>query len=114
MLDLNTLAFISMPMGAEWLVIAALGLLIFGKRLPEVGKGIGQAIVQFKKGLKSVEDDIEQVDADPPAKRLTDASTSTSTAPAAEHKFDPYTGKPLGGPKFDPYTGKPIDEPTSA
>jgi sec-independent protein translocase protein TatA len=115
MLELNTLAFISMPMGAEWLVIAALGLLIFGKRLPEVGKGIGQAIVQFKKGLKSVEDDIEQVDAEPPAKRLTDATAaSTTPAPAADHKFDPYTGKPIERPKFDPYTGKPIDEPTSA
>jgi sec-independent protein translocase protein TatA len=114
MLDLNTLAFISMPMGAEWLVIAALGLLIFGKRLPEVGKGIGQAIVQFKKGLKSVEDDIEQVDADPPAKRLPDATASPSPAAATEQKFDPYTGKPIAGPKFDPYTGKPVDEPTSA
>src|SRR5687768_18152836 len=95
MLDLNSLAF-SMPMGAEWLVIAALGLLIFGKRLPEVGKGIGQAIVQFKKGLKSVEDDIEQVDADP-AKRLPDATAAetTTTAAATEHKFDPYTGKPV-------------------
>ena len=115
MLDLNPLAFISMPMGAEWLVIAALGLLIFGKRLPEVGKGIGQAIVQFKKGLKSVEEDIEQVDADPPAKRLTDANAATTTTTTgAEHKFDPYTGKPIERPKFDPYTGKPVDEPTSA
>ena len=114
MLDLNTFAFMSMPMGAEWLVIAALGLLIFGKRLPEVGKGIGQAIVQFKKGLKSVEDDIEQVDAEPPAKRLPDATAATSTAGATEQKFDPYTGKPIDRPKFDPYTGKPVDEPTSA
>src|SRR5215207_2926973 len=112
MLDLNTLAF-SMPMGAEWIVIAALGLLIFGKRLPEVGKGIGQAIVQFKKGLKSVDDDIEQVDADPPAKRLPDQSTG-ETAAKVEHKFDPYTGKPIERPKFDPYTGKPVDEAASA
>ena len=116
MLDLTPLAFISMPMGAEWLVIAALGLLIFGKRLPEVGKGIGQAIVQFKKGLKSVEDDIEQVDAEPPAKRLPDATAAeaTTTTTATEHKFDPYTGKPIERQKFDPYTGKPIDEPTRA
>ena len=113
MLDLNLLAF-SMPMGAEWLVIAALGLLIFGKRLPEVGKGIGQAIVQFKKGLKSVEDDIEQVEADPPAKRLPDTTAAQSTATDTEQKFDPYTGKPIERPKFDPYTGKPVDEPTSA
>jgi sec-independent protein translocase protein TatA len=41
-----------MPMGAEWLVIAALGLLIFGKRLPEVGRSLGRGIVEFKKGIK--------------------------------------------------------------
>ena len=110
---LNTLAFMSMPMGAEWIVIAALGLLIFGKRLPEVGKGIGQAIVQFKKGLKSVDDDIEQVDAEPAAKRLPDQSTG-ETATKTEQKFDPYTGKPIERPKFDPYTGKPVDEAASA
>ena len=114
MLHPNTLA-IGMPMGAEWIVIAALGLLIFGKRLPEVGKGIGQAIVQFKKGLKSVEDDIEQVDAEPPAKRLTDqTATESATVAKTEQKFDPYTGKPIERPKFDPYTGKPVDEAASA
>jgi len=37
----NTLA-IGMPVGAEWLVIAALGLLIFGKRLLEVGRSLGK------------------------------------------------------------------------
>ena len=50
------LAF-GMPSGFEWLIIAGIGLLIFGKRLPEVGKSLGQGIVQFKKGLKGVEDD---------------------------------------------------------
>lgn len=108
----NTLAF-GMPMGAEWIVIAALGLLIFGKRLPEVGKSLGQGIVQFKKGLKGVEEEVTQVDEEPaPAsRRLTDAS-ATPTSP--DYKFDPYTGKPIKPePKFDPYTGKPIDEPAA-
>ncbi|MEM6561576.1 MAG: twin-arginine translocase TatA/TatE family subunit [Planctomycetota bacterium] len=44
---------------AEMIALAGLGLLLFGKRLPEVGRGVGQAIVQFKKGLKDVEDDVD-------------------------------------------------------
>ena len=109
----HMLAF-GLPMGAEWIVIAALGLLIFGKRLPEVGKSLGQGIVQFKKGLKGVEDEIEQVDVEP-AKRLPDTIPAATNVPAAttpNYKFDPYTGKPVEtpAPKFDPYTGKPIEE----
>jgi len=48
-----------MPQGAEWLFIAAAALLIFGKRLPEVGRSLGKGIVEFKKGLKGIEDDVE-------------------------------------------------------
>ena len=48
---------IGMP---EMLVLMGLGVLLFGKRLPEVGRSIGKGIVEFKKGLKGVEDDIEE------------------------------------------------------
>lgn len=57
-IPLNNLAFISIPGGPEWIVIALIGLLIFGKRLPEVGKSLGRSIVEFKKGLKGVEDEV--------------------------------------------------------
>jgi sec-independent protein translocase protein TatA len=109
----STLA-LGMPMGAEWLVIAALGLLIFGKRLPEVGRSLGRGIVEFKKGIKGVEEEIaEQVDQEPERPRLTDQVT-TAAPLKTEYKFDPYTGKPVEPaekpkPKFDPYTGKPIE-----
>ena len=43
---LHTLAF-GMPGPFEWIIIAGLGLLIFGKRLPEVGKSLGKGIVEF-------------------------------------------------------------------
>ena len=111
----NTLAW-GMPMGAEWIVIAALGLLLFGKRLPEVGRSLGRGIVEFKKGIKGVEDDVEtQVDVEAKEAatrpRLTDQS-----AAKVDHKFDPYTGEPIAKPaaKFDPYTGKPIEDPATA
>jgi sec-independent protein translocase protein TatA len=113
---LNTLA-IGMPQGAEWLVIAAIGLLIFGKRLPEVGRSLGKGIVEFKKGLKGVQDEVTQVDEQiddqvSANRRLPDPATSTATT---KPKFDPYTGKPIEEEekpktKFDPYTGKPVEE----
>ncbi len=48
-----------MPGGIEWIIILIVALLIFGKRLPEVMKSIGKGIVEFKKGVKGVEDDVE-------------------------------------------------------
>jgi sec-independent protein translocase protein TatA len=84
---LHTLA-ISMPGPFEWIIIAGIGLLIFGKRLPEVGRSLGKGIVEFKKGLKSVEDDVTQVDDQP-------APARKAISQDAAYKFDPYTGKPV-------------------
>jgi sec-independent protein translocase protein TatA len=68
---LYTLA-LGMPGPFEWMIIAGLGLLIFGKRLPEVGKGLGQAITQFKRGLKDVQNEVAMVDEEPaPRKAIT-------------------------------------------
>jgi sec-independent protein translocase protein TatA len=53
-----TLAF-GMPGSTEWIILLVLGLLIFGRRLPEVGRSLGRGIVEFKKGIKGIEDDIE-------------------------------------------------------
>ncbi len=49
----------SMPGGWEWLIILIVALLIFGKRLPEVMKSLGRGIVEFKKGVKGVEEEVE-------------------------------------------------------
>jgi sec-independent protein translocase protein TatA len=48
------------PIGwPEMLIIGIIGVLIFGKRLPEVGKSIGKGIVEFKKGLAGVDDEVD-------------------------------------------------------
>ena len=95
-----------MPSLGEFIVIAAIGLLLFGKRLPEVGRSLGKGIVEFKKGLKGIEEEVEVATNKPAAQ--------VKTLPDA--KFDPYTGKALNEPehKFDPYTGKPIDQGSEA
>lgn len=48
----------------ELIIIAVIGLLIFGKRLPEVGRSLGKGIVEFKKGLAGIEDEVKK-DAEP-------------------------------------------------
>jgi sec-independent protein translocase protein TatA len=48
------------PSGFELIVIMVVALLLFGKRLPEVARSLGKGVVEFKKGLKGVEDDLDQ------------------------------------------------------
>lgn len=41
----------------ELMVILAIAFLVFGgKKLPEIGSGLGKAVSSFKKGLREVED----------------------------------------------------------
>ena len=87
---------LGMPGLTEWIIIGALGLLIFGKRLPEVGRSLGKGIVEFKKGLKGIDDDIEQVDPEPSNSRSRPVLSHNEDK--ADHKFDPYTGKPIVEP----------------
>ena len=42
---------IGMPHGFEWIVILVAMLLIFGKRLPEIMRGLGGSVKEFKKGM---------------------------------------------------------------
>lgn len=44
--------FIAFGIGnSELLVILVVGLLIFGRRLPEVGRAVGKTVTQFRRGL---------------------------------------------------------------
>lgn len=56
---MNTLAFLPNIGWTEMVVVGVVMLLLFGRRLPEVGRSLGQGIVQFKKGLKDIGDEID-------------------------------------------------------
>jgi sec-independent protein translocase protein TatA len=94
----------------NWLVIAILALLLFGRKLPEMGRSLGKGIIEFKKGLQGVESDIDQAGTSSPGR----ADRAALPPASAGYKFDPYTGQPLEPEKpqmrFDPYTGKPLGE----
>ncbi|MCO5172271.1 MAG: twin-arginine translocase TatA/TatE family subunit [Planctomycetes bacterium] len=56
------LAFIGGLGTWELLIILIIALLIFGRRLPEVMRGLGRSVTEFKRGMN----DITDVDAPPP------------------------------------------------
>ncbi len=56
----NLLAFFQSIGWPEMLVVGIIALLIFGRRLPEVGRSLGKGIVEFKKGLKDTSDEVKQ------------------------------------------------------
>lgn len=82
--SLSTLAFISMPSGAEWFVVLIIGLLLFGRRLPEVGRGVGKTIVEFRKGIQGIEDEIDDASKKPAA----NGSKSPEQLPSAQSRTD--------------------------
>lgn len=85
-----TPAFISIPGGPEWLIILIVGLLIFGRRLPDVARSVGKSIVEFKRGLKDVKGEIDAAD---------------STPPLEHRKLPPE--RPAEPPKAPPDQGRP-------
>ena len=76
-----SLALVGMPGWAEIAVLLVIGLLIFGKRLPEVGRNLGKSIVEFKKGIKGIGEDIDD-EASRQDQKQVEQSNTTDLPPA--------------------------------
>ena len=75
---------IGMPQGAEWLVILAIVILVFGAaKLPDLARGTGQALRIFKnetKGLRDDEDDDKPTPKPTPASEISASSDESPTS----------------------------------
>ena len=55
---MNVLAFLGNIGTTELIVVLVIALLLFGRRLPEVGRSLGKGISEFKKGLKDTQNEV--------------------------------------------------------
>ena len=88
------LAFFS-PSPMEMMIVGVVALLLFGKRLPEVARSLGKGIVEFKKGVKGIEDEVDTATYNrdnyrEPSRPIPAEERQEMTAP----KFEPPTSEP--------------------
>ncbi|MFO0951047.1 MAG: twin-arginine translocase TatA/TatE family subunit [Isosphaeraceae bacterium] len=99
-----TLAFLPQLGMMEMMVVMGIAVMLFGKRLPEVGRSLGRGIVEFKKGLNGITDELD----------LSSLGTSSSSSSSYRHHDEPSYGTSSGHygegsvPKFEPPTSAPV------
>jgi sec-independent protein translocase protein TatA len=74
--------------GGEIILILALVLILFGaKKLPELAKGLGTGIKEFKKATREVTEEVSNAMEEPPSppRRLPTNTSATPTTPEASH-----------------------------
>ena len=60
---MNTLLAFGMPQGPEWVIIFVVVLLLFGaKKIPELARGLGKSMGEFKKARTEFEDEIKRAE----------------------------------------------------
>ncbi|KXX67593.1 twin-arginine translocase TatA/TatE family subunit [Flammeovirga sp. SJP92] len=60
-MELISVLLFGMPGGFEWIIIGLVVLLLFGaKRIPELARGIGSGIREFKDAKNQISDEIEK------------------------------------------------------
>jgi sec-independent protein translocase protein TatA len=83
------------------IVVGVIAVLLFGKRLPEVGRSLGKGIVEFKKGIRGIEDEF-----------MSSTSTPSSKPSTTRSDFDHPSDVPAASiPKFEPPTAPPTSSP---
>ncbi len=86
-------------MGIGWtemVILGVIGLLLFGKRLPEVARNLGKGMMEFKKGMYDLQDEVSS------ASRSSFSSSQSRPIPAD-------TREEATAPKFEPPKFEPSD-----
>ncbi len=86
-------AFGFSPGPMEMLIIGVIAVLLFGKRLPEVGRSLGKGLMEFKKGVQGIEDEVDSA-----------SRTASSTSHASATVDDRQEAT---APKFEPPASEP-------
>ncbi|MEX0678840.1 MAG: twin-arginine translocase TatA/TatE family subunit [Pirellulales bacterium] len=83
----------------EMLIVLVIGVLLFGKNLPNVGRQLGKGLMEFKKGLSDIKSEVD----------LASYSQSSPSRVAQRYAADDFD-EPTA-PKFEPPAQEPFEPP---
>jgi sec-independent protein translocase protein TatA len=72
------------------LILGVIAVLLYGERLPEVARSLGKGFMEFKKGIRNIQDDLEGA---------INSATSVDTPPRHD---EPEDREEATAPKFEP------------
>jgi sec-independent protein translocase protein TatA len=79
----------------EMMVVMGVAVLLFGSRLPEVGRSLGKGIIEFKKGLRGIEDELDFSGSSTTSRKADDRPRASDHAETAVPKFEAPTSAPV-------------------
>ena len=81
----------------EMLIVGAIAVLLFGRRLPEIARSAGRSLTEFKRGVSGVEDEMH-----------------SATSSAVSYHDDVDDHEEASAPKFEPPASEPKSENTKS
>src|ERR1700712_5747444 len=103
---MNSLAILSNLAGPDLIIVLLIVLVLFGaKKLPELARGMGQAVKEFQKAKDEFSDELHKAGT-PDASKTAEVKPAASTLPrnpdgsptVAAPQLDPQANNPPGGP----------------
>ncbi len=96
----------------EIVIVLIVGVLLFGRRLPEVGRYLGKGLVEFKKGMKGLEDELDTtVSHQPIAPPAIEAPRPPQRVQTTAPKFETPMPNPSAVPHITPPAAPPSPAP---
>ena len=93
---MNTLASLLNLGGPDLIIIMLIVLLLFGaKKLPELARGMGQAVREFSKAKDEFEREVTRPPAPEPPKAIDEPKPAVAAADH-DHEQDPHTATRVG------------------
>ncbi len=80
----------------EMIIVGVIAVLLFGKRLPEVARSLGKGVVEFKKGISGIEEDLR-----------TDTSSRYASSSRTSRFNEIDDRDEATAPKFEPPAAEP-------
>lgn len=79
----------------EMIFLMAIALLLFGKRLPEVARSLGKGMMEFKKGMYDLQDEVTSAASNRP-------SVSSQSRPIPADMREEAIAPKFEPPKYEP------------